>query len=152
MRPLTAEASHALFNPIVMLENGEPVQKLVSKFPLEWVRGHFNHPNDYYLVKPEALEGDDKDAFEKLSRYVHSFIPAECVDKAGRFLLSDNREKILYSRIINTKALLECGSVEEAMRFLGTGPFSFRFIHFPFGMLIYLFVLQRKCQTSASDW
>ena len=136
MKPLTEKASSTLFYPEVVIENGEPVQKLVSKFPLEWVQSHFNHPNDHYIIKPDALGGDDKVVFEKLCKFVHSFIPAECVDKAGKFLLSENGERILCSRLINTKALLECESVEEAMRFLGNELVHILFDYLPFSMLI----------------
>ena len=97
---------------------------------LEWVQIHFNKGTDHYIVKPDALGADDKEAFEKLCQYVNSFIPAECVDKGGKFVLSDNGEKVLYARLINTKAILECQSVGEAMQLLGSELVYSLFVYF----------------------
>jgi hypothetical protein len=50
---------------------------------------------------------------------VKSFRPAICVDREGNVLLDSSGEIEIARRYINTKALLDCESDEEALKLLG---------------------------------
>ena len=53
--------------------------------------------------------------------YFKSFSPARCMDVNHNLFFDDKGEYLLVHRLINTKALLECSSDEEALRLLGRG-------------------------------
>ncbi|MCH81952.1 hypothetical protein A2U01_0002746 [Trifolium medium] len=56
-------------------EDGVQMTERVARFPLHWMRRHFDQPTDYYLTKDEALSDPEFAGLEKLKKYVGSFKP-----------------------------------------------------------------------------
>ena len=87
------------------------------------------------MVKHEDLDVEDKLSYDKLVTYVKSFYLTKCVDVDNNFLFDDKGEHLFVPRLINTKALLECSSDEEALRLLGRGRArNFMFLRFSHGL------------------
>ena len=121
MKPLTDVAVTSLYERSEVVEEGHTLFQLNARFPLEWQLKHFEQKPKYYAVKPKDLNVEDQFSYEKLVAYVRSFTSKRCMEVDNNFLFDDNRENILVNRLINTKALLECSSDEEALRLLGRG-------------------------------
>ncbi|MCI45223.1 hypothetical protein A2U01_0066462, partial [Trifolium medium] len=87
--------------------------RLVSRFPLSWTRDHFDQPTEYYLTKEETMSPEELAGLGKLQRYVDSFVPTRCVDRAGNPIFDAKGNERVEKRVINTKELLGCKSAGE---------------------------------------
>ena len=100
-------------------EDGNVKTELVSLFPFHWTEAHFDEEPKDYLVKHEELSEDDQDSYIKLCHYVDSFFPAQWVTRDNREIVDENDEPIFEARVIDTRALLGCKTLGEAMELLG---------------------------------
>ncbi|KAI5436892.1 hypothetical protein KIW84_023132 [Lathyrus oleraceus] len=100
--------------------NGE--ETLMSKIPLRWQRDHFDLSTAHYRVKYAMLGEEDRLAYKKLVDYVQSFSLGFWANRQGVPYLDEAGELITETRYINTKALLECDTEEEALALLSAMP------------------------------
>ncbi|KAI5407378.1 hypothetical protein KIW84_053579 [Lathyrus oleraceus] len=117
--PITRAALHSLYY-YQREPNGE--ETLMSKIPLRWQRDHFDLSTAHYRVKYAMLGEEDRLAYKKLVDYVQSFSLAFWANRQGVPYLDEAGELITETRYINTKALLECDTEEEALALLSAMP------------------------------
>ncbi|KAI5391421.1 hypothetical protein KIW84_076287 [Lathyrus oleraceus] len=94
----------------------------MSKIPLRWQRDHFDLSTAHYRVKYAMLGEEDRLAYKKLVDYVQSFSLGFWANRQGVPYLDEAGELITETRYINTKALLECDTEEEALALLSAMP------------------------------
>ncbi|MCI11830.1 hypothetical protein A2U01_0032932, partial [Trifolium medium] len=91
-RPRTPSARDSLYETIIeteqdgsarLDEDGRPVTRRVTRFPLSWSEEHFAASTDSYLAKDEALSDGERVGLAKLQSYEEKFEPARYVTKAG---------------------------------------------------------------------
>lgn len=124
--PITRAALHSLYY-YQRKPNGE--ETLMSKIPLRWQRDHFDLSTAHYRVKYAMLGEEDRLAYKKLVDYVQSFSLGFWANRQGVPYLDEAGELITETRYINTKALLECDTEEEALALLSRQTlFSFLFL------------------------
>ncbi|KAI5419410.1 hypothetical protein KIW84_043547 [Lathyrus oleraceus] len=117
--PITRAALHSLYY-YQRTPNGE--ETLMSKIPLRWQRDHFDLSTAHYRVKYAMLGEEDRLAYKKLVDYVQSFSLGFWANRQGVPYLDEAGELITEARYINTKALLECDTEEEALALLSAMP------------------------------
>ncbi|XP_050875668.1 uncharacterized protein LOC127079311 [Lathyrus oleraceus] len=117
--PITRAALHSLYY-YQRKPNGE--ETLMSKIPLRWQRDHFDLSTAHYRVKYAMLGEEDRLAYKKLVDYVQSFSLGFWANRQGVPYLDEAGELITEARYINTKALLECDTEEEALALLSAMP------------------------------
>ncbi|MCI33327.1 hypothetical protein A2U01_0054544, partial [Trifolium medium] len=87
-----------------------------------WTERHFQLGTDAYLTEENSLSEEEAVGFERLYAYVRSFMPALCVTRAGVPITDAAGRQKIESRIVNTKALLECRNRAETKLLLDNMP------------------------------
>ena len=140
LQPVTQTALDSLFESetAVVDEDGEPLMDAegrpavgrISKFPIHWCSGHYDHGTGYYHTPAGSMSAEDEEAYGILCKYVDSFFPARWVTREGEDILDEDGYPTFEARPIDTKALVECQSYGKAVDLLGFLLLSCSFIPF----------------------
>ncbi|KAL5058119.1 hypothetical protein RYX36_029723, partial [Vicia faba] len=111
LQPVTHTALDSLFEAetAVVDEDGEPPMDVegrpavgrVSKFPIHWFSGHYDHGTGYYHTPAGSMSAEDEEAYVVLCKYFDSFFPARWVTREGKIFLTrkgdmtEQRERLL---------------------------------------------------------
>ena len=116
LQPSTQTVVDAMFDPnSVMDEDGEscydakgnPEIGRISKFPIHWCSGHYNHGPGHYHTSVGSMTAKDEEAYNVLNRFVDGFFPARWIMREGHDILNEDGEPMFEARPINTKALIK---------------------------------------------
>ena len=101
----------------VVNEDGEPCLDSegpeigkVSKFPIHWCSGHYDHGPGYYHTPSGGITAESEEAYSVLNKFFDCFFLARWVTREGNDILDEDGEPTFEARPINTKALVECQS------------------------------------------
>ena len=129
LHPITQTALDSLFEsetvvvytdgePLVDAE-GRPVVGRISRFPIHWCSGHYDHGTGYYHTPAGSMSAEDEEAYVVLCKFVDSFFPVRWVTREGDDILDEDGYPTFEARPINTKVLVECQSYGKAVALLG---------------------------------
>ena len=104
--------------PLVDAE-GSPAVGRISKFPIHWCSGHYEHGTRHYHTPAGSMSAEDEEAYDVLCEFVDSFFPAQWVMREGDDILDEDGYPVFEACPINTKALVECQSYGQTVDLLG---------------------------------
>ena len=117
--PATQTTLESLFEPTTVVdEDGEPILDAkgspavgrVSRFPIHWCSGHYDHGPGHYHTPAGSMSVEDEEAYIFLCKFVGGFFPTRWVTREGDDILDEDGYPTCEARPINTKALIECQS------------------------------------------
>ena len=128
LQPSTQTIVDSLFEPAAVVdEDGEPCLDAegnpeigrISRFPIHWCSGHYDHGPGHYHTPAGGMSAEDEEAYGILNKFVDAFFPARWVTREGDDILDEDGYPMFEARPINTKALVECQSYGQAVDLLG---------------------------------
>ena len=128
LQPSTQTAVDSLFEPAAVVDEdrelcldpkGNPEMGRLSKFPIHWGLGHYDHGPGYYHTPSDGMSAEDEEAYGILNNFIDGFFPAQWVTREGNNILDEDGEPMFEARPINTNALVECQSYGKVVELLG---------------------------------
>ena len=104
--------------PLVDAE-GSPTVGRISRFPIHWCSGHYEHDTGHYHTPAGSMSVEDEEAYAVLCKFVDGFFPARWVTRRGDDILDEDGYPTFEVHPINTKALVECQSYGQAVDLIG---------------------------------
>ena len=128
LHPTTQTALDSLFEPATLVDkdgdpildaDGSPAVRRVSRFPIHWCSGHYDHGSGNYHTSAGSMSTEDEEAYVVLCKFVDGFFPARWVTRDGDHIPDEDGYLMFEARPINTKALVECQSYRQVVDLLG---------------------------------
>ncbi|CAI8601241.1 unnamed protein product [Vicia faba] len=128
LQPSTQTTLDSLFDPATIMDEdgdscldteGNPEIGRISKFPIHWCSGHYDHGSGHYHTSSSGMSVEDEEAYGVLNHFVDGFFHAKWVTQEGRNILDEDDDPMFEARSINTKALVEYQSYGQAVDLLG---------------------------------
>ena len=97
-------------------ELAEPMNKLVCKFPFQWMGKNFDNKLGSYVWREGELGVEDWESFTVLTAFMVCTPLVQHVGRGGRPVTNKNGEAVYESNLIVVKELLES---EDPVKYLG---------------------------------